>query len=288
MHDDLLSIGEFARLRGVSVKSLRYYERMGVLKPAYVDPSSGYRYYVLSQAAELDVVQTFIELGIPIKEMLAFCDGDGRLDVQGLIEQGRGIARRRAHEASVVLAQMDAYAAELDFQAAIARDAHTYRRTFRERRALVMPWDARGFDRRRYVRDAAALYEMALDLGLAPLYSQGVIERADAPEACVDDENATARRTRPGMRGAYVEVEALRDEPDAIAQAAPHAEERGGLLASIPGGTFSCRRIEGSGAAACFVQAEALAERAHGLAIAAEIWNASPSDGAFTLELQML
>ena len=46
MKNELLSIGEAAKLKQVSVKSLRYYETIGILKPAYVDPSSGYRYYL--------------------------------------------------------------------------------------------------------------------------------------------------------------------------------------------------------------------------------------------------
>ena len=66
MKEELLSIGEFAKLRGVSVKSLRYYERVGALKPAYVNEESGYRYYSINQISDLDMVTTFIELGVPL------------------------------------------------------------------------------------------------------------------------------------------------------------------------------------------------------------------------------
>ena len=69
MKEELLSIGEFAKLRGVSVKSLRYYERVGALKPAYVNEESGYRYYSINQISDLDMVTTFIELGVPLKEI---------------------------------------------------------------------------------------------------------------------------------------------------------------------------------------------------------------------------
>lgn len=37
-----LSIGEMAKLSGVHIKSLRYYDRIGVLKPAYVDPKTNH------------------------------------------------------------------------------------------------------------------------------------------------------------------------------------------------------------------------------------------------------
>ncbi len=41
----LFSIGKLSKLTGVHVQSLRYYETIGILKPAYIDPESHYRYY---------------------------------------------------------------------------------------------------------------------------------------------------------------------------------------------------------------------------------------------------
>lgn len=40
----MLKIGDFAKRSGVSVKTLRYYDELGLLKPARVDERSGYRY----------------------------------------------------------------------------------------------------------------------------------------------------------------------------------------------------------------------------------------------------
>ena len=63
MRNDLLSIGEVANLKGVSVKALRYYERVGVLRPAYVNPETGYRYYTMCQMGELDVIVSCVPSG---------------------------------------------------------------------------------------------------------------------------------------------------------------------------------------------------------------------------------
>lgn len=45
MNNNLLSIGEFSKIANVHIKSLRYYDKLGVLKPIYVDPKTNYRYY---------------------------------------------------------------------------------------------------------------------------------------------------------------------------------------------------------------------------------------------------
>jgi DNA-binding transcriptional MerR regulator len=50
----MFTIGEFARHGRVSVRMLRHYDGIGLLRPASVDPASGYRFYQASQLAELN------------------------------------------------------------------------------------------------------------------------------------------------------------------------------------------------------------------------------------------
>ncbi|MFR8873869.1 MAG: MerR family DNA-binding transcriptional regulator [Oscillospiraceae bacterium] len=66
--ETLLSIGDFSKVTGVSIKALRYYDEAGILTPAFVDSNSGYRYYAFSQKAIVDAVQFCVELGIPLKQ----------------------------------------------------------------------------------------------------------------------------------------------------------------------------------------------------------------------------
>ena len=51
LSDPELSIGVFARKSRLSMRALRLYEKMGVLKPVRVDPCTGYRWYAESQLA---------------------------------------------------------------------------------------------------------------------------------------------------------------------------------------------------------------------------------------------
>lgn len=49
----MIRIGDFSKLSRVSVKTLRYYDEMGLLKPVEVDPFTGYRFYLFSQLTVL-------------------------------------------------------------------------------------------------------------------------------------------------------------------------------------------------------------------------------------------
>lgn len=69
MKEELLSIGKMAEINGVSIPTLRLYDKNGLLKPVYVDEESGYRYYTLQQTARLDIIAYMKELGMSLGEI---------------------------------------------------------------------------------------------------------------------------------------------------------------------------------------------------------------------------
>lgn len=56
-------IGEFAELGGVSTKTLRFYDRIGLLRPAFTDARTGYRYYRPEQLQQLSTILALKDLG---------------------------------------------------------------------------------------------------------------------------------------------------------------------------------------------------------------------------------
>ena len=72
----LLSIGTLSKLTGVHVKSLQYYDEIGILPPTYVDPSSKYRYYSFSQIHVVNAIQLCVDLDIPLKQFTEFVGPD--------------------------------------------------------------------------------------------------------------------------------------------------------------------------------------------------------------------
>jgi len=67
--NNLLSIGDVSKLTGASVRSLRYYEKIGILTPAYISPDSNYRYYSKEQMPIVEMIMLCIELDIPLSEL---------------------------------------------------------------------------------------------------------------------------------------------------------------------------------------------------------------------------
>lgn len=71
----MFSIGEFARLGGVSVRTLRHYDEIGLLPPATVDPDTGYRGYLAPQLTQLNRIMALRELGLSLTQTRRLLDG---------------------------------------------------------------------------------------------------------------------------------------------------------------------------------------------------------------------
>lgn len=96
--NQLLSIGELAKLRNVNVQSLRYYEKLGILVPAYINPDSGYRYYSLEQIMILDTIILCIDLGISLKDLKHYVNKEGELEFEHLLEDGKKLAKEKSEK----------------------------------------------------------------------------------------------------------------------------------------------------------------------------------------------
>lgn len=70
----LLPIGELSRASGLTVSSLRFYDREGVLVPAEVDPGTGYRRYSPAQVHRARMLAGMRRVGMPLAEMTAVLD----------------------------------------------------------------------------------------------------------------------------------------------------------------------------------------------------------------------
>lgn len=65
-----LQIKDFAKLTGVSVRTLHYYDEIGLLKPSFVDEQNGYRFYDENALLRMQEILFFRELDFPLKNII--------------------------------------------------------------------------------------------------------------------------------------------------------------------------------------------------------------------------
>ena len=105
MPDDLLSIGELARAGSLPVSALRYYDAAGVLRPAHVDPATGYRWYTPAQVHTARLVASLRQAGLPVADLAAVLAAPH--DADTLLAQHR---RRLEEDLAAAEAHLDAAA----------------------------------------------------------------------------------------------------------------------------------------------------------------------------------
>lgn len=66
------TVGEVAKLSGLSKQALIYYDREGVFVPRFIDPKNGYRYYTAEQLEVLDSILMLKEMGLSLDEIRGF------------------------------------------------------------------------------------------------------------------------------------------------------------------------------------------------------------------------
>jgi DNA-binding transcriptional MerR regulator/effector-binding domain-containing protein len=64
-----LSIGELSKLQNISIQALRHYDKVGLLKPAYIDKGSNYRYYTIDQIPNVDIIKNLKYLGFSLESI---------------------------------------------------------------------------------------------------------------------------------------------------------------------------------------------------------------------------
>lgn len=101
----MFRIGEFSKMGKTTIKALRYYDELGLLKPEYADPFTSYRFYTSRQLVELHRIHSLRQVGLSLDEI--------RLVLAG--QSPKMILRQRRHELLGELSVIQDQLSRLDF-----------------------------------------------------------------------------------------------------------------------------------------------------------------------------
>ena len=112
----MFRIGDFSRIARVSCRLLRYYDELGLLKPARIEAESGYRYYSASQLPRLNRILVLRDLGLSLEQIGRLVDEslpaselrDMLLARRAELEQSIGAEVQRLRQVESRIAQLDA------------------------------------------------------------------------------------------------------------------------------------------------------------------------------------
>jgi DNA-binding transcriptional MerR regulator len=106
----VFSIGEFSKITGLSVKTLRFYHEQGLLTPAVVDEQTGYRYYDHGRVEKARVITQLRSLEFSLQdvaEILAHCDDEA--DILQSLEQQRHALEAKVRKYRTIVSSLEKF-----------------------------------------------------------------------------------------------------------------------------------------------------------------------------------
>ncbi len=111
----MFKIGDFSKLSQVSVKTLRYYDEIGLLKPVEIDRFTGYRYYSASQLSRLNRILLLKDLGLSLDQIGRLLQSDLPPDqLRGMLKLRQAEIERSIEEEEARLARVAALLSQIE------------------------------------------------------------------------------------------------------------------------------------------------------------------------------
>lgn len=116
MPNDLLKIGQMAKMYGISMGTLRYYEKEGLIQPEYIDAHTGYRYYGVKQMEILNTIRYLRQLDMPMDQIKTFVLHRNVDTIEKQLREQKALIAKKQN-------QLDRMAQQIDHRLARLMDA---------------------------------------------------------------------------------------------------------------------------------------------------------------------
>lgn len=139
MDKNLFSIGEVSKIKDITIKTLRYYHKIGILTPKVIDENTGYRYYSIDQFVYIDIIKGFRQLGTSIaelQEILKDCDMDKLLN---FLDAKRKEAEENIKNIKIVINNIDTLTTGIRLSRNLINTNEIKTNFFEERKIIIVP-----------------------------------------------------------------------------------------------------------------------------------------------------
>ena len=106
-NNEWFQIGEVSRLFHISVSILRHYDKIGLLKPEYTDPDTGYRYYSTRQFECLNTIRYLRALDMPLDQISTFLQNRNLETIHDLLLKQKEEVNRKRQELFLIEKKID-------------------------------------------------------------------------------------------------------------------------------------------------------------------------------------
>ena len=118
----MIRIGDFSKISRLPIKTLRYYDEVGLLKPVHVDDFTSYRYYAYEQIARLNRILALKDLGFSLEQIGQLLDeGLSPEQMRGMLILRQSEIRQKVQEEAERLARVESRLRQIEQEAEMSK-----------------------------------------------------------------------------------------------------------------------------------------------------------------------
>lgn len=167
-----MTISEMARQRNITTETLRHYDRIGLFKPTYTDPDTGYRYYSIDQYEKLGTIKELHELGMSLSDIKEYFENRTVEKSTELLKKQCEMLKDEIREKTLLVKTLEAKLQFLEELKSLPQ-GEPFLRTIPERFVLCFQeWES---DKRERARAIMRLEELIRSDSVAPIIASNRI-----------------------------------------------------------------------------------------------------------------
>lgn len=139
MKEKYYYIGEVSSLLDISTQTLRYYDKIGLVRPAKVNERTGYRQYTYDQIHYIERIKYLQKLGLPLTEIRIALDGGGTEHLTKLLTQHKEALQRKIEALQDTVDTIDWYVSYYNYLKENAFPDIPFKKTMETRYVLAAP-----------------------------------------------------------------------------------------------------------------------------------------------------
>ncbi len=140
---DLYSIGEVAKIMGVSIQTLRYYSSINLLHPEYTNPATGYRYYSVNQLHFIDRIKYLQKLGLSLDEIKSVLSNNDITELIQLLDSHKSKCIKEINRLQDVIDSIEWYKNYFTYVNEDSINDNFYSLHKEKRHLLAVPYDGK-------------------------------------------------------------------------------------------------------------------------------------------------
>lgn len=195
----MFKIGDFSKLGQVSIRMLRHYDQLGLLKPVHIDKTTNYRYYTAGQLAHLNRILFFKDLGFSLQQVKDLLHNNLPNDqLRGMLMMKQVELEREVQDTHARLARVEARLQQIEQEGKpplydVTSKSSDQMTIAAVRQLVPKPEEMEYFCDQMY----SELYEGLAELNISPQYPELTLYHNDEyPETDLDVEAAVRIKAR--------------------------------------------------------------------------------------------